>query len=170
MKQVNKLLAALFSAFAVTAFAGESTTDVVITGSVVGSCTISAPSTVAFGSMPKDTVKTETFNITVNCGSGVAYTIKPHNASTISVGGTKNGTNFNITPSITGQSSFSVEIGVVNLYRDTAATQAWSDQAGEQISGTGTGANQNHGVAVKFTHDGTNYGNFSATLRPTVTF
>lgn len=154
--------------FIFSAQAAEESTSILITGQVVNACTISAPTAMEFGAMTLDEEKTLTDQISVTCNSGAAYTIKPHDAATISVTGALNGSAMNRTETMTGASSIDVGIGTVSIFRNATATTPWSDAS--VIAGTGNAASQNYDFALKFVHDGTNYGNFSLTLRPTVVF
>ncbi len=165
---IKKSLLAAMLVLSISAFAAEESADILVTGQVTNSCTITAPGTLDFGAMTVNEQKTLTGQIQVTCNNGAAYTIKPHNATTMNVSGSKNGTSFNNSVSMTNVSSVDVQIGAVSLFKDSGATQAWSDSAA--ISGTGNAAAQSHDIAAVFVHDGTNYGNFSFTLRPTVVF
>ena len=150
-------------------WAAEEYTSIAVTGQVVNSCTISAPATMDFGAMETDEVKALNDQISVTCNNGAAYTIRPHDAASISVTGQLNGSPMNRSTTMTGgTSSIDVGIGTVALFKNAAATTPWSDAA--TISGTGNSSAQTHDFALKFTHDGTNYGNFSFTLRPTIAF
>lgn len=163
----KSLLIAMF-AFSISAFAAEESANITVKGEVANSCTITAPTTMDFGSMTVNEQKTLTGQIQVTCNNGVAYTIKPHNAATLNVSGTRNGATFNNAENMAGQSTVNVQIGLLSLFKDASATQPWSDSA--TIAGTGNASAQTHDIALKFVHDGTNYGNFTFTLRPTVVF
>lgn len=154
--------------FISSAQAAEESTSILVTGQVVNACTITAPTTMEFGAMTLDEEKALTDQISVTCNNGAAYTIKPHDSATISVTGTLNGSAMNRTETMTGASSINVGIGAISLYKDSSATTPWSDAS--TMTGTGNAAAQNYDFALKFVHNGTDYGNFTFTLRPTIVF
>lgn len=155
--------------FSGSGFAAEEWTTINITGQVVNSCTITSPTTMEFGAMVVDETKTLTDQISVTCNTGAAYTIKPHDAATLGVSGQLNGSAMSRSTTMTGgTSAVDVGIGTVSLFKNAGATVPWSDTA--KMAGTGNASAQTYDFAVKFVHDGTNYGNFSFILRPTVVF
>jgi spore coat protein U-like protein len=161
------VVASWAAATAAMAVAAEESTDIVVQGNVTASCTISSGGSVNFGNMAKDEVKTMTLDITVNCPDGVAYQLRPHQSGTVAVSGQLNGSPYSQNVNVSG-SSITFGHGVINLYKDAAATQAWSSAS--KIAGTGSGANQTITTALKFTHNSTGFGNFQFTLRPTIEF
>lgn len=153
---------------ALGANAAEQSASVTVSGQVSNSCTINSGGNLDFGAMANAENKTVASTLSVTCNNGAAYTIKPHDAASVSVTGQLNGSAMSNTETIAGQSQIPVGIGTLSFFKDSAASVAWSDAA--PISASGNGSAQSHDVSARFVHDGTNYGNFTLTLRPTVVF
>lgn len=167
-KNLFALAVAAVLGFAGAAHATEESASIAVTGTISASCTISSPATLDLGAMAKDEVKTVTGNLQVNCPTSIAYTVKPHSGASLSISGTKNGSPHSASVTMTGASTVATGFGTLGLFKDAGATSAWSDSA--TIAGTGNGSAQSLPIAIKFTHDGANFGNFSFTLQPTVAF